>query len=729
MFGPNGGRTTVSVDTFRAWRSSAVFDAVEAANPHEVLIETGAGPVSRNGARVTPGLFEMLGVRAIRGRVFQPGDGRAGTDDGVLLSEDFWRSTLAADPDVIGSRITLNGEVAHVIGVLPADFRFPAWDTQVWTPIDYDDPPPARTQQGPLAVVRTARGVPQVDALRVATEAARAADSSVAELNATALPIAGFRYNDYYERAIPLLFGGVGLVFLVLCANVSSLLLVRLGARRREFGLCSALGASRGRLLRQALAESAMLGAIGTLAGVGLAALMVSVSRAVLPEAFMLRTLNPLDLDGRALLVASAFGVLATIVAGVLPAWIGTRLAPSESIRLAERGGTESRASRVATRGLLVTEIALACTLLVGATKLARSFVNLAAAERGLDTEGVIIASISLSETDFPDADARNSMRVAIDAELRGLAGVQQLVLTYGIPPDGSMIHFGDDWRSDLAGAQALDLTVDGYRVGADYFALYGIPLLRGRTFVDGDTPYDVVVGQRLADLFWPGVDPVGHAFFRGERQYRVVGVVAETNLPSIDATVDRPEFYEPLRALGNYFTASLRCGAECPGPAEIRQRLLRLSALIGVGDVGPLDAKYFEQLAQPRAAAAMGSTFAVIALIAAAGGLFSVLSFAVGRRRREFGIRTAMGASPAQLRRLVLRDGLAIAAAGIVVGSGFAWVLARSLTALQYGVTPADPVTWLTVASVLMASTLLAAWRPARQAAKTDPVALLRDE
>jgi predicted permease len=691
MFGPGGGRYAVSAPVHRAWRESPAFDAVEAANAVPVLVETEAGPLERRGALITGGLFEMLDVRPIRGRLFAPEEGRAGASDVVLISEDLWRSAFGADSGIVGRRIVVDDAPVQVVGVLPADFRFPEWNTLVWRPIDYDVPPPNHAATLPVSFVRFAADIPEPDALRIATEASHGADPETEQLTATPRPLGGFRSNAYYDRAIPLLFAGVGLVFLVLCANVSSLLLVRLGARRQEFGLCSALGASRVRLLRQALTESVILGVIGSVMGVALAWMLVSVSRAVLPEPFLLRTLNPLNLDTRALLAACAFGGLATFVAGVLPAWVGTRLSPAESLRLAERGGTESRASRAVTRGLIVSEIALACTLLVGATTLVRSFVNIVTADRGLQTEGVVTAWISMRAPDFPDPAARDSMRMAVEDELRSLPGVRQMALSFGLPPDGGYIRFGDDWRSDVPGAEPLNLITDSYDVGPDFFELYGIPLLRGRTFASGDTEFDVIVGGRLADLFWPGLDPVGRSFMRGDNQYRVIGLVQETTLPSIDSTADRPEFYSPVRSLDAQFMASLRCGADCPSAALIRQRLLRLNPAINVVDVGPLDAKYAEQYAQPRAAAALGSTFAVIAVLAAAGGLFSVLSFAVARRRREFGIRTALGATGAQLRGLVLRDGLTIAAAGVAIGAGCAWLLARSLTALQCG-PPARP-------------------------------------
>jgi putative ABC transport system permease protein len=743
MMTDGSGSYAVSVPVFKAWRDSPAFDAVEAANDEPVLIETEAGPIERRGALVTPGLFEMLDVRPLRGRLFAPGEGQAGAGDVVLISEDLWRSVYGADPDVVGRRIDIDGKPRRIVGVLPAEFRFPEWNTLLWLPIDYDVPPPELATTTPIAFVRfssdlpqiafawNAPDIPQPDALRVATDAARAADSRMREREMSARPrsLGGLQIDEYYERAIPLLSGGVALVFLVLCANVSGLLLVRFGARRREFGLCSALGASRARLLRQALGESVMLGVLGSAFGIALAFALVSAARTLLPEPFLLRTLNPLNLDARALLAACSFGVLSTLAAGLLPAWAGTRLSLSEALHSVEQGGTESRTSRALSRGLIVTEIALACALLVGASILVRSFINIVTADRGLQTEGVVTAWIVFRSDDFPDPAARASVRIAVESELRSLPGVRQMALSFGLPPDGGYFRSGDDWLSDVPGAAPMSLIVNSYDVGADFFELYGIPLLRGRTFQEGDSRYDIIVAERLAELLWPGLDPVGRSFTRGEEHFTVIGLVPETSFPSIDPSMDRPEFYSPVGSLEGQFTASLRCEGRCPTPASIRQHIMRLNPAVNVVDVGPLEAKYAEQFAQPRAAAALGATFAVIALLAAAGGLFSVLTAAVRRRRRELGVRTALGATSGDLRVLVMRDALMIALTGVVVGAGFAWMLARSLTTLQYGVTSSDPATWATVGAVLVVATLLASWWPARQATRADAVALLREE
>jgi ABC-type antimicrobial peptide transport system permease subunit len=235
-----------------------------------------------------------------------------------------------------------------------------------------------------------------------------------------------------------------------------------------------------------------------------------------------------------------------------------------------------------------------------------------------------------------------------------------------------------------------------------------------------------------LAAIIWPGLDPVGRSFAFSKQKLHVVGVVREIHHPSVDPRIDRPEFYHalPLEGIGGgYFSVSLRCGEVCPDGAQIRQKIMSISPAIQVHDLGPLDAVYFEQLAAPRAAAMLGFVFAMVAVIAACGGLFGVLSYSVGRRRREFGIRTALGASTSQIRRLVLRDGAFVALLGMALGSAAGWSLARSLASLQYGVTVSDPLSWSLVLGLMALITAIAVSRPANVAATVDLVTLLRDE
>ncbi|HUL72571.1 MAG TPA: FtsX-like permease family protein, partial [Vicinamibacterales bacterium] len=293
----------------------------------------------------------------------------------------------------------------------------------------------------------------------------------------------------------------------------------------------------------------------------------------------------------------------------------------------------------------------------------------------------------------------------------------------------GGDIHFSDAWRSDLPNVPPVDMVVESYNVGPDFFTLYGIPILRGRTFQTGDADSEVIVGERFAGRLWPGVDPVGHTFQFDQETYHVIGLAREIRRPSVDPRDDRPQFYRPFTLGGQYVMMSIRCAGACPDGAIVRQRILAAAPTANIVRLGPLDDVYDQQLAPPRAAGTLTTVFAAVALIAAAGGLFSVLSFSVGLRRREFGVRAALGATPASLRTLVLSDGLMVAAAGFAIGAIAALALGRTLASFEYGITARDPLSWALVSGVVAITVLAAAWLPARRAMRADPAQLLRQE
>jgi putative ABC transport system permease protein len=449
--------------------------------------------------------------------------------------------------------------------------------------------------------------------------------------------------------------------------------------------------------------------------------------RAWLPDAFLMETLNPVDLDPRALAAASLSGLAATIGAGLLPAWIGTRVHPAGAgaeVSAVSRNATESRVARAFTRGLLVVEVALTCALLVGTSLLVTSFVRLANVDRGLDTRGVMTAWVRLTA---PASEAPAGIDAVKDA-VAGMPGVETVSISQSAPPRGGLIHFGCCWVPDTPGAQPLDLVVDGYLVDNGALALYRIPILQGRPFRDDEPETSVILGERLAQLLFPDGNAVGRSFKRDEERFDVVGVARELRYPSLDRMSDVPEYYRPSGPLGSQVNVNVRCQGPCPSVAALRQRLESLPEVREIYRAGLMDEAYAEELSRPRAAATMAVLFTGIAVIAACGGLFSVLSYAVGRRRREFGIRVSLGAAPSQVQRLVFREGLRLAIAGAVLGSFVAWLISRALASVVYEVSAAEPVIWVTVAIIVALTTLAASWVPARRAARIDPAVLLRD-
>jgi predicted permease len=473
--------------------------------------------------------------------------------------------------------------------------------------------------------------------------------------------------------------------------------------------------------------ENAVIGALAAAAGLGAAWLFTKSVLSIVPLSMATRTLNPIGVDLRAVGVASMLGFFATVIAGLPPAWIGTRVSPLESLRLNSRGSTDSRESRVWTRALLVGEVALATTLLVGAGLLTASFVRLTRIDPGIDTRSVMTAWVALPAFNYKDKTAIIPAAESLRAHAAAMPGISAASLSFGMPPGGGALHFGDV-TSDT-GRKAARMIVSSQSLGPDAFRVFGIRILEGRSF-DGDgAADDVIVGRGLATRLWPGVSAVGHSFSIDSQTYHVIGVAAEVQSALSDPSIDLPEFYERFQpGQSRQLMLGMRCAAQCPNVESVRTWIRSAGAGFLISSVDSLENGYNAQFDKPRAAATLGLIFASLALLASAGGLFSVLTYAVGQRRREFGVRVALGANPARLQLIVLADGLLIAAAGLALGAVAAWMTSRWMASLIYGASSGSALVWVAVVATLFVTTGLAAWRPARAASKADPIALLRD-
>jgi predicted permease len=729
--GPHEMLPYVTRDVVQAWRRSTAFTAVAGVVQQRAIIEAQNGLSIKGAVWITPGAFEMLGVSPLRGRTFVEGEGRAGTEDRVILSEGVWRGQFGSDPQIVGRRVRLSGADATVVGVMPRNFHFPYWQTDVWRPYDLAAPPPAIARFPVIAYARLHPDLPLADAAGVATRAASAAMRLDGGRRVILRGVAAGFLDAYSRTAIAALTGAVGLVFVVLCANVMNLILARASARRQELGVCSALGASRVRLLRQVFLETGLITAVATLLGLFIAWNLVSAVRSILPEDFLVRTLNPVRMDVRAVVASGLLGTIALLAAGVPTAWLGTTMNPADSLRTTGRTGTPTRATRLWTTSLLIGEVALATALLAGAGVLVASFVKLMALDPGLDVRHAVTVSITLPEFSFKTRDARAAFARTVRAQLERLPGVERAALSLGLPPEAGA-NTSDPVQTDVPGAPEQHLNVLFNYVSPEFFSVYGITLLQGRNFQDGDGSDQAVVSEKLAKALWPNTSALGRTFtFRGWREsYRVIGVSREVRSTTVlDPLDDLPEFYTPLTPGSSQVGVGLRCPAACPDESSIREAVRAANPGAIVFSVQPLRAAYAEQLARPRAASTLGFAFAAVSLAAAAGGLFSVLTYTVGRRRREFGIRLAMGAQAREIRRLVLGDGLRVAAIGLTLGAALSWVLSRAIVSLAFGVTMGAPWVWAITTAAIGATALLAAWRPAAVATRVDPLILLRDE
>lgn len=722
------GATRTDLTVARVWRDSGIFASVLPAAINAMgEFEGPSGSITTKGARITPGTFADLGVNPLMGREFVHGEGTDGNDDYVLLSEEVWRSVFDADPAIVGTTVALSTRPTVVVGVMPRGLRFPIQGEGIWRPLDFDRPS-ASTRSQVLVFVRRKPGMPPAEADRLATEVVA---TQLGGTGTATSSQAGSLLDDYSRASIVSLSIGIALVFVLLCANVSNLILARTAARRQEFGVCSAMGASRFRLMRQVLFENAAIGAIAAVFGLGLAYALIALANATLPDELLWRTLNALDVDMRAVAATSAIGLLAVLLAGLPAAWFGTRVAANESIA-GSRGGTDTLGGRRLTRVLLVVEVAMAVAVLASAGLHVRSFVNLVNADRGLDTDRVLVATLALPQT----ASGASATVLASDVEARlaALPGIERVARTAHFPPEIGTMYFGLQMQTDLPDSEEVALgLLRSYDVPAGFFETFGIRIVDGRGFDATDNEHTLVLSEQLAGQLYGAHSPVGRIVTVWKRQYRVVGVATEIRNSITEPREDHPEFYmrwsAPVgAAVSRAMTMGIRCAQPCASHTSIREAILSVSAGIEVTALRPLSDDFLEQLARPKMAAVVAAAFSGLALLATAAGLYGVLAYAVTRRRREFGIRAALGAHPSDLRRLVLRDGVAVTAIGLVVGLGAGWGLARWLASVQYGVTFLDPLTWSVVVAVVVVVALAASWTPARTAMRVDPSEMLRE-
>jgi predicted permease len=715
-----GGDNPELVRLMRAWRETGIFEAVEAAGVVRLTDEASAGPAG-TAALVSPGLFEMLGVRPVHGRAFTEDDARAGDVEPIVISEGLWRQAFGGDRARLGSLVSLGGREYRLVGVMPAEFRFPASDTVAWRPLSFDAMPfPAAA--GQTAYVRVPANVPTADVLARATRIAGEADTRfTARPNELYSRPIGGDIDENAGRALPLFAGAVGLIFLALCANASSLLLAGMMTRRRELGIRLSLGASRGRVLRECVLEHALIGAAGVGGGIAIAHGLTAAAPRFMTDGFSIaQTLNPIDVDGRALAIAAALGVVAVLLAGVLPALIGTRLDPALSVKPSERTQTESRPARTMTRALLVAQIAFASMLVLGAALLVQSFDQMATADRGMNARDVRTLTAFMKSVSAATLDD-------LEARVGTLPGVEDVTVAGAAPP-----HAGSTattrWTTDVVSGLEFPLYI--YDIRPDFFRFYDIRLVSGRYFRPGETDV-TIIGERVAGLLWPDADPLGKIMSaeNGGMRLRVIGVAREVTLPSLDERAELPEIYLPYSGRRSVLTISWRCSTDCPIRQQIVDRIHEVDAGAEPLHLNVVEESFARQLVRPRAAAQLGATFASVGFVTSGAGLFAVLSYAVGRRRRELGIRTALGATPAVLRRSVSAEALGIAAPGLAIGGAGAWMLQRVLASVTYGVSAFDPLAWFAMILIVTTTTLVAAWRPARQAARADPVELLRAE
>jgi putative ABC transport system permease protein len=754
--GPGGALARgITNDTYHAWRESPATVEQLAAYQTRAFTLGLDEPWRVQAGAVSPALFGLLRVRPFAGRFFEEGDAAPGRDRLVVLSHATWRDRFASDPNVVGRVVSLDEEPYTVVGVAPPGFAFPDPATELWTPLvvprSAGANPNERTIMLMSAIARLAPGVTPAQAEAEGTAAARS--SSAADLASAAMlggagesTVQVVRLADDLARdvrpAVLVLLAAVALVLLAAAANVANLLVARAVRRQRELGIRAALGADHARLARQLGAESLVLAASGGLAGLLVAHWLIAVLPAVAPAGFP--RLADITVDGRVI----AFALLVTLVTGVLfglaPVLHAMRVdlvaALNEGAATAVGGFRRLSGGRLRA-GLMVVEVALAMVLLVGASLLARSFVALASVDPGYDAANTLTAHVSFPGTRYdPNAQARFVERVR--ERLSALPGVVHAGVVNLLPltPGNAIVVFNVPPR-DAGGPD--DMVRAGLRIASPgYVEAMGIPVVEGRALSERDGPASqrvLLVNRAYARRYSPDRSVVGTrvpgAFGPGQ-EWEIVGVIGDVRREGLDAEPE-PELWvsyaqvaDARGRFGRRASLVVRTTGDPVALAPALHTIVRdVDPLLAIESVMPMAARVSASIAQPRFQAVVLVVFGLATLALAAVGLYGILSYTVSQRRREIGVRTALGATRGDIARLVVGQGLVLASAGILLGLAAAAVASRFLTSLLFGITTTDAVTWVLVPAVLLAVAAAAAFVPARRAALVDPVDALRAE
>ncbi|AHG93390.1 permease (plasmid) [Gemmatirosa kalamazoonensis] len=699
-------------------------------------LTSGAGEPERlTGVEVTRGFFPLLGVSPIVGRQFTADEA---VDDGprvVLLSHRLWARRFASDRGIVGRAIVLDGAPATVVGVLPSTFDFGT----IFAPgrqVDYYRPFPLtdrRNNQGnTLALVgRMRAGATVADVQREATviaERARRDGETRRRTNEFHPIVRGLRdhVSGAFRPALLVLAGGVALVMLMVCANLSNLLLTRAAAREREVAVRIALGAGRARLLRQLLTESLVLAGGGAALGLGLASGgTLALSRT---QSVRLPLLDQVHVDWIALAFTVGAAVVTGLVFGLTPALRVSALRVDESLRDAARGSTGGR-HEWTRAAIVVAELALTCTLLVGAGLLTRSFVRVLDQDLGFRPERAVALRIDPSRR-FASAGARAAYFDEALRRVRETPGVQAAGLTDVLP-----MGFNRIWNVATERPAAPDRQFPAFvRVVSDaYLRAMGVRLRAGRDFLPTDDSASApvaIVNAALARKLWPGQDPLGRTLLGfGEAPARVVGVVEGLRYQSVEEEAGS-DLYFPMRQMPDYSAVYVVARGARPAAelvAAVRAALRPTDPTLALTEVRTLQDIVDASVSPRRLIVTLLAGFAAFALVLASLGTYAVISYGVAQRRREIGIRMALGATPARVRSTVLSRTLRLTAAGLATGLLASWALGRLLGGLLYGVGAGDPLTFAGTLAVLALVAAAAGWLPARRAARQNPANVLR--
>ena len=739
--GDNSAQNLVSPLDYLDWRDGAQsFDGMAAATVTERALTGSGDPARISSARVTADFFKVLGINPVLGRALLPDDDRPGAANVVLLGHRFWQDRFGGDSNILGRTITLDDRTVTVVGIVPADFRFIV-DGDIWEPLAVD---PQREDRNLRSLVVFGRLKPagtllesDAEMKRVSARLAEQFPATNAGWSSHVQTAPDVLWGPQGKTAFVLLLGVVLAVLLIACANIAGLQFARGTARQRDIAVRQALGAGRWRVIRQLVTENLVLAAVGgalgllaTVWGMNLIEARYGASLAFLTEAVV---------DRRVLFYTMTLALLSGLVCGLAPALQSGTLELPRVLRAGLRSGSTDRGTRRFRNALVVGEVSVALVLLVATGLMIRTILAYQQIDPGFETHNLLTMRVALPERDYPGDQQRQAFFERALAQISAQPGVESAGAIARLPMTGSSRNsrrsIALEGRAVAANDKpyALDLVVT-----PGYFDALGIPLYEGRplsTQDRADAPRVAVISLTMASKYWPQDEPLGKRFrfessSGNEPWTTVVGVVGDVRNDDVDQP-PLPQVYLPhtQNSIGDLSLVIRTNGAPLEQVSAIRRSIATLDQKLPIYDVASMDNLLFDDLAGVRVIVELLVAFSVLALLLAAIGVYGVMSYAVAQRAGEIGIRMALGAQAWDVLRLVVDQGAKLVLCGEVIGLVLAFLLAKGMSGLVYGVSSTDPLTFVSISILLAAVALLACYVPARLATNVDPLVALRHE
>lgn len=750
---PSAARDAISVPDFVDYRDqNQVFEQMASFSYDDFTLSAGDEPEHVQGAMVSANYFSVLGVNFTRGRAFLREEDQPGASRVIIVSDGLWKRRFGSDPSFAGQTILLNGASFTVVGIAPPGFQSPNPEDkpQLWAPLSFDGgdllrvpstvSPESLNDRRNRFLVGVARLKPGVDPRQAQADLEAIAGrleqqykDTNAGIGATAVTLRE-QFVGKIGPALAVLLAAVGLVLLIACANVASLLLARAAARRKEVAIRAALGAGRLRLIRQLLTESVLLAVIGS--GVGLLVayggirLLLALNPANIPR------LSEIDIDGRVLGFTFLVAILTGVIFGLAPALQASKPDLNETLKEGARGSTGGLGRQRVRSLLVISEVALTALLLIAAGLMLRSFYSLQMVKPGFDPENTLTMMVNLPPSKYADDHQIEAFYEQALERIEGLPGVQSAGAVTSLPLTTTVIIRSRFTVDGHPPPNPSEVPRANFRsISHDYFRAMRISLLKGRFFTEQDrdkSPPVVIINQTMADRNWPGEDPVGRRLtilFLGVSR-EVVGIVADVKHSSLD-TESGAEMYVPYLQKPFNFMALVARTASDPLKltGAVRSAILSVDRNQPVYDVKTMQDVVADSVSQPRLYTLLLGVFASLAVILAALGVYGVMNYSVTQRTHEIGIRMALGAQPSDILKMVVGQGMLLAVIGLVIGLVAAFLLTREMESLLFEVSARDMATFVGIPLVLAAVSFLSSYIPARRATRIDPMIALRYE